>query len=168
MFRHHRRLAAPIALALALAAAAPAAARPQLEPTAGAAHPSPPANTNLCSEVCSASGYIPANAAANRAHNPTARSVAHAGAGYGYGSSPTASTGSTNPRSEVVSAGGYGNPNVRPTVVRVTPSGDGFDWGDAGIGAGGALALITLAIGGTLGATNIRRRATHTTPKPAA
>ena len=165
MFRHHRRLAAPIAVALALAAAAPAAARPQLEPTAG---PSPPASTSLCSEVCSASGYIPANASANLAHHPTARSVAHAGAGYGYASSPTASAGSTNPRSEVVSAGGYGNPNVRPTVVRVAPSGGGFDWGDAGIGAGGALALITLAIGGTLGATNIRRRTTRNTPKPSA
>ena len=163
MFRHYRRLAAPIALALALAAAAPAAARPDLEPTARADNPSTPTNANLCSEVCGASGYTAGNAGANLAHNPTASSVAHAGAGFGYGSSPTASTGSTNPRSEVVSAGGYGNPNVRATVVRVVSPGDGFDWGDAGIGAGGALALMTLVIGGTLGATNIRRRAPRTT-----
>ena len=162
MFRHHRRLAAPIALALALAAAAPAAARPELEPTAGTANPSVPVNTSLCSEVCGAGGYVAADAGGNFAHNPTAGSVAQAGAGYGYGSSPTASTGSTSPRSEVVSAGGYGNPNVRATVVRVVPSGDGFDWGDAGIGAGGALALMTLAIGGALGASSIRRRGTRT------
>ena len=166
MFRHYRRLAAPIALALALAAAAPAAARPNLEPTASAANPSPPATTNLCSEVCGGSGYTAANAGANLAHNPTASSVAHAGAGFGYGSSPTANTGSTNPRSKVVSAGGYGNHQASATVVRVVSPGEGFDWGDAGIGAGGALALMTLVIGGTLGATSIRRRATRTTAKP--
>ena len=162
MFRHHRRLAAPIALALALAAAAPAAARHELEPTAGAANASAPANTSLCSEVCGAGGYVAADAGGNFAYNPTAGFVARAGAGYGYGSSPTASTGSTSPRSEVVSAGGYGSPDVRAAVVHVVSSGDGFDWGDAGIGAGGALTLMTLAIGGTLGASSIRRRGTRT------
>jgi hypothetical protein len=163
MFRHHRRLAAPIALAVALAAAAPAAARPELQPTSSAANPSSPASTNLCSEVCGARGYTAAEASVNLARNPTAGSVAHAGAGYGYGSSPPASTGSTSPRSEVVSGGGYGNPSVRGTVVHVVSSKDGFDWGDAGIGAGGALALMTLVIGGTVAATNIRRRTTRTT-----
>ena len=107
-------------------------------------------------------GYTAVNAGANLAHSPTAGSVAHAGAGYGYGSSPTASTSSNNPRSEVVSGAGYGNPNVRAAVVRVDAPGDGFDWGDASIGAGGALALMTLAIGGALGANSIRRRATRT------
>jgi hypothetical protein len=163
MFRHHRRLAAPVALTLALAAAVPASARPALEPTAGAANPSPRASTNLCSEVCGAGGYTATGAGANLAHNRTGGSVAPAIDGYGLGSSPTTSTGSTSPRSEVVSAGGYGSPNMRATVVRVASSGDGFDWGDAAVGAGGALALMTLVIGGTLGVTNIRRRATRTT-----
>ena len=31
-----------------------------------------------------------------------------------------------------------------------TPAGDGFDWGDAGIGAGGALAIALLALGAML------------------
>ena len=36
------------------------------------------------------------------------------------------------------------------TIVRVTDPNGGFDWGDAGIGAAGALGLILAAIGGTL------------------
>ena len=47
------------------------------------------------------------------------------------------------------------------TVVRVaepvgTGSG-GFDWGDAGIGAGGVLALVLIAVGGVLMVTHRRR-----------
>jgi hypothetical protein len=49
----------------------------------------------------------------------------------------------------------------RVTVVRVaqpsqTTSG-GFDWGDAGIGAGGVLALVLIAVGGSLMVTHRRR-----------
>jgi hypothetical protein len=36
------------------------------------------------------------------------------------------------------------------TVVRVTPGNSGFDWGDAGIGAAGGLALSLVALGGGL------------------
>ena len=37
------------------------------------------------------------------------------------------------------------------TPIAVTRSaGDGFDWGDAGVGAGGALAVVLLAGGGML------------------
>jgi hypothetical protein len=40
---------------------------------------------------------------------------------------------------------------VAPPVVRyVSDRGHGFDWGDAGIGAGGAIALILLATGGVM------------------
>ena len=41
--------------------------------------------------------------------------------------------------------------------VREVPSG-GFDWGDAGIGAAGMLALFSIAAGSTLLLTNRRRR----------
>jgi hypothetical protein len=45
-----------------------------------------------------------------------------------------------------------------PTVaVREVPSG-GFDWGDAGIGAAGMLALFSTAAGSTLLITSRRRR----------
>jgi hypothetical protein len=37
-----------------------------------------------------------------------------------------------------------------PTVVRVAGPGGGFDWGDAGIGAAGALGLVIIAFGGGL------------------
>jgi hypothetical protein len=47
------------------------------------------------------------------------------------------------------------------TVVRVVASHDGFDWGDAGIGAGAMLLLLGMAIAGTLVATNGRRGHIH-------
>jgi hypothetical protein len=40
-----------------------------------------------------------------------------------------------------------GSPAVTHTVIR---AGHGFDWGDAGIGAAGGLALSLLAVGGAL------------------
>jgi hypothetical protein len=46
--------------------------------------------------------------------------------------------------------GTYSAPEV--TVVKLVdpaPTGSGFDWGDAGIGAGGLLGLILLGLGGT-------------------
>jgi hypothetical protein len=48
----------------------------------------------------------------------------------------------------------------RVTVVKVAqPSqftSGGFDWGDAGIGAGGVLALVLIAVGGSLVVTHRR------------
>ena len=54
---------------------------------------------------------------------------------------------------------------VPQAVVRVqTPQG-GFDWGDAGIGAAGGLALSLIALGGGLAASSQRRgrRTRHST-----
>ena len=47
------------------------------------------------------------------------------------------------------------------TVVKVTeasPASGGLDWGDAGIGAGGLLALILLGLGGALAVGHHRQR----------
>jgi hypothetical protein len=44
-----------------------------------------------------------------------------------------------------------------PRIVAISP--DGFDWGDAGVGAGGALGLVLIVTG--TGAALVRRRATH-------
>jgi hypothetical protein len=47
------------------------------------------------------------------------------------------------------------------TVVKVTeasPASGGLDWGDAGIGAGGLLALILLGLGGALAVVHHRQR----------
>jgi hypothetical protein len=57
-----------------------------------------------------------------------------------------------------VSGGGYGPINTPATVVRVLARGGGFDWGDAGIGAGSAFALTIISVGVVLTATNRRKR----------
>jgi hypothetical protein len=55
----------------------------------------------------------------------------------------------------------YGQPNViaDPTVV-VADRPDGFDWGDAGIGAGTLFAVVLLAVGGVLVTRHLNRAAT--------
>ncbi len=52
--------------------------------------------------------------------------------------------------------GTFSAPDV--TVVKVTepPVTTGFDWGDAGIGAGGLLGLVLLALGGMLAISHRR------------
>ena len=45
--------------------------------------------------------------------------------------------------------GTFSAPDVKVVKV-VEPTTTGFDWGDAGIGAGGLLGLILVALGGTL------------------
>ncbi len=46
----------------------------------------------------------------------------------------------------------------RATIVRVSPGSGGFDWGDAGIGAAGGLALSMVALGGGLAVSQRRTR----------
>jgi hypothetical protein len=63
--------------------------------------------------------------------------------------SPDAKSAAADPRSQSYAT---------PTVIKGGSDG-GFDWGDAGIGAGGMLAVVALAGGGLLLVT--RRRTTH-------
>jgi hypothetical protein len=53
-----------------------------------------------------------------------------------------------------------------PAIVRVVAPDGGFDWGDAGVGAAGGLALSILALGAALAIT--QRRAHRTTSVPTA
>ena len=57
-----------------------------------------------------------------------------------------------------------------PTIIEVAsptpPAPSGFDWGDAGIGAGGTLAIIAITVGGTVLVT--RRRSARAGVSPAA
>ncbi len=55
-------------------------------------------------------------------------------------------------------------PVSQPTVVRVSAPTNGFDWGDAGIGAAGGIALTMVGLGGALVASGRRGRRTHATP----
>ena len=58
--------------------------------------------------------------------------------------------GSEVPARSIGVAGQITVPATQPTIVRVSESNDGFDWGDAGIGAGGAFALSIIGLGGAL------------------
>ena len=151
MAYHHRT--ATIALTLALALGVPATTAAQLPD-----NPSSPASASPCSEVCSDGGYF--------GNSNTTRPT--------Y-SLPTIlnRVGDPGPCSEVCSGGGYGSvsrpswtpddntASIPPAVARdVTPSG-GFNWGDAGIGAGGMLALTVIGLGGALTLTRRRNHRIH-------
>jgi hypothetical protein len=47
-------------------------------------------------------------------------------------------------------------------VVRIETPNSGFDWGDAGIGAAGGIALCTIALGGAFAVSQRRLRRTAT------
>ena len=70
----------------------------------------------------------------------------------------TGATTSGGPRSEVASGGGYGSVSIPPVVVRVTAPSSGFDWGDAGIGAAGGIAISLLTGAGALALSHRRGR----------
>jgi hypothetical protein len=52
---------------------------------------------------------------------------------------------------------------VPQAVVRIQTPQSGFDWGDAGIGAAGGVALAMLGLGGALVITHRPKRARHNT-----
>jgi hypothetical protein len=60
----------------------------------------------------------------------------------------------------------YGTPTIVEVASPTPPSSSAFDWGDAGIGAGGTLAVIAIAVGGTVLVT--RRRSARAGVSPAA
>jgi hypothetical protein len=57
-------------------------------------------------------------------------------------------------------------PTPPPTIVRVSANSGGFDWGDAGIGAGGGFAFSMIVAGGALVASQRRGRRTHGSAAP--
>jgi hypothetical protein len=52
--------------------------------------------------------------------------------------------------------------STSPTIVRVTAGNSGFDWGDAGIGAAGGIALSMVSLGGALALSQNRARRSTT------
>jgi hypothetical protein len=142
---------------LALAAASPAMAA-----TAGLPHygPSDPATASPCSEVCSGGGYASGNSNTtspiyslpmilNYVGNPGPCSEACSGGGYGSVSQPAPTPGHSSAHNTAA---------IPPAAVRVVTQSAGFHWGDAGIGAGGMLALTVIALGGAL---TLSRRRSH-------
>jgi len=153
MSYHHRT--ATIALALALAAGVPVAAAAQ------PGQPNSPAPSSPCSEVCSGGGYTSATgtttspaysppAILNNLGNPAPCSEVCSGGGYESVSPPSR----TQDHSRA-----HNTATIPPAAVHVATHSDGFHWGDAGVGAGGMLALTAIGIGGAL--TLTRRRNQH-------
>jgi hypothetical protein len=78
----------------------------------------------------------------------------------GTTSAPRQDLRSPDTRDYAEGRGTFSAPEV--TVVKVTepsPPGAGLDWGDAGIGAGGMLGLIVLALGSSLAVVHRRQSA---------
>ncbi len=156
MAYHHRT--ATIALALALAVGVPAAAAAQ-QPD----KPSRLASASPCSEVCSGGGYTSGNSNTtqptyslpkilNNVGNPAPCSEVCSGGGYGSLSQP-----SQTPED----SSAHHAARTPPTAVRVVTPGAGFHWGDAGIGAGGMLALIVIGLGGAFTLNHRRNQRIH-------
>jgi hypothetical protein len=153
MAYHHRT--ATLALALALAAGVPAAAAAQQ-----LGQPDSPAPPSPCSEVCSGGGYTsatgtttsPAYSSPIILGNPAPCSEVCSGGGYGPASPPSRTPDHSS---------AYHPAMIPPTAVRVVTQDAGFHWGDAGIGAGGMLALIVIGLGGALTVTRRRSHRIH-------
>jgi len=156
MAYHHRT--ATLALALALAVGVPAAAAAQ-QP----GQPGSPAPASPCSEVCSGGGYTSGTSTTtspiyslpvilNDLGNPAPCSEVCSGGGYGPVSPPSRTPDHSS---------AYHPARIPPTAVRAVTQGAGFHWGDAGIGAGGMLALIVTGLGGALTLTRRRSHRIH-------
>ena len=70
---------------------------------------------------------------------------------------PPPSTTSTGPRPKAIDNDDYGTPNTPPTIIKVTTPRE-FAWGDAGIGAAGAIGLSMLTLGLALVVSQRRTR----------
>ena len=57
-------------------------------------------------------------------------------------------------------SGSHGRQAASPTDVRVVevPSDSGFQWGDAAVGAGGAMAVVLVGLGATMAMISSRTR----------
>jgi hypothetical protein len=139
MFRHHHQVITGIALALALATVAPSVATARYVPDPPPATSQPQAQPAV--DLRSPNARDAANPAA-RAINAQGVRVAHE---LGARDSLTASP--------------------PPPLVITVPRPNGFEWGDAGIGAAAGLALTMIALGGVLAVSRYRgHRTRDTTP----
>ena len=159
MAYHHRTAA--IILALGLTVGVPAAAAAQQPAT-----PSSPASQSPCSEVCSGGGYgsgtstttqpaysipIILNNPGNQG-NPAPCSEVCSGGGYGLLSQPPQAPDDSS---------AYHAARIPPAAVRAVTADAGFHWADAGIGAGGMLALTVIGLGAALTLTRRRNQRIH-------
>jgi hypothetical protein len=151
MVRQHRTTAA-VVITLALTAS--------LAPTASA-DPAPLARAEAAITATHGSAPVRPNpdnqtATAATTYAGPCSEICSGGAGS-YGS--TSQLARTPDKSRATLPHGTASP--APTVVRVVTHAGGFDWGDAGIGAGAALVLLGIGLTATRAATNGRKRHTR-------
>lgn len=180
MIRQHHLIRGTIALAAVLTASLAPAARADPAPLANAettiaantqsnttARPNPDqqtatdatANPGPCSEVCSgaAGSYgstnaIPPALRPARSSEQAANTRAEAREAHALAYSSPA-----NARYSSAATNGYSTASTLPTLLRLATNNGGFHWGDAGIGAGGMLALTLIGFGGAVTLTHRRR-----------
>ena len=140
MFRHHRHISTAVALVVALAAA----------PSAASARPFQPISRPATSQTQAAPAVNPHS---REAANPAARAIQAQAARVAHQlAARDALAGRATPSPP------------SPLIVTVFQP-NGFDWGDAGIGAGAVIAISLIALGGTLAVTH---RHDHRPAGPAA
>ena len=125
MFRHHRHISTAVALVVALAAAPSAASARPFQPIA----PPPSSQTQTPSAV---------NPHSRDAANPAVRAIQAQAARVAHQLAAR----------DALAGRATMSPPPPLTVTVFQPN--GFDWGDAGIGAGATLALTLLLLGATL------------------
>ena len=165
MIHHHHRITPTIAITLALAASAAPVAWGDPQPLARAESAianHAPASSGLCGDVCSGHGYGTVGVTTSAPASSGLCGDVCSGHGYGTVGATTSAPASSGLCGDVCSGHGYGTVGATTSPLGVrphpAPAGGGFDWGDAGIGAGGMFAVTIIGLGGALAATNRRRR----------
>jgi hypothetical protein len=100
--------------------------------------------------AASAAGYSRQDKSIVPATNPTSATV--------YSRQDKSSVPANSPSTNAAS---IRKVSAAPPVVRVQAPANGFDWGDAGIGAAGGLALSLIGVGGVLAVSQRRTRRTR-------
>jgi hypothetical protein len=125
MYRHHRHSGTAVALVVALAAAPSAASARPFQPIA----PPPSSHTQTPSAV---------NPHSHEAANPADRAIQAQAARVAH------------QLAKRDALAGRATPTPPPPLTVTVFQPNGFDWGDAGIGAGATLALTLILLGSTL------------------
>jgi len=115
--------------------------------------------TGPCSEVCSGAGYGPASQPSGNLDDSGARLPHDPRVGLSKTQIASLSEIQQGAKEAGLHPGVFGPAGARTTpatIARVTAPDDGFDWGDAGIGAGGMLALTLIGVAGAIALINRR------------
>ena len=116
--------------------------------------------TGPCSEVCSGAGYGTASQPSRHENDSGARHRHNPPLGLSKTRITSLSEIQQGAKEAGLHAGVFGPSDATTTPpatsVRVTAPDTGFDWGDAGIGAGGMLALTLIGVAGVITLTNRR------------